>query len=965
MTQGKLAFATVSVAIVLMRGPSEARGFPLIAVDPTDFFSLAPCRVIDTRGPAGPLGGPALVAGADRVFPLDGVCGIPSGATAVSVNIAVTGSTSTGHLRLHPGGTPVPLVSAVNYSAGQTRSNNTVVPLSPTGELAAFVGAAAGTVHFILDVSGYFAPAPPLPTVAFVSAASSGGEATTLANLAVGLSAASSEAVTVQYAAVGGSATGGGVDYTLASGTLTFDPGETVAQIPLAVVEDCADEPDETVVVHLSAPVDATLGATTTHTYTILDNDQVVDLASLVASSSDDGTPLTACLATGSAARVLVWTDLRYTSGDPVIGASVQIGGSAATASTGQPGVYWREITAATVPGTSPVAVAATTCAGTVTLSNSVTVTHVAANATAGGTGGCSPADGNLRVRVVSAETGAALAGASVLVGLGQGTPFEHNPEALFGGSSMLASNVALTDASGYATFYDYGSALAGSVTATTGAGSRAYFTVADGNASDLVLPLPLLHPPAIPTTTYDNGGASSIPPRPNCTYVHMGFIFPKLSLDFFSSFTPDSMFAPNRCVNSGIGGDALMPENVYLPNQSIGTTSFLCLGSVFAPWSLPLKNTAATGVTENVEMFFGYTPVSELQTGDSLNWLQALVYQEIGFIPNETVPTPPTSGRSVPLDSTNPVTVTVNFVGTPPQTDVVGLTSVDYSGGNGTGPLGLLALDVHRFTDAGSAVVIRNSGLSGPSAPPGMRRLASVIASYLAPLAGRVVPANRAAAATSVLLRDDGSGGEPFGGAASATLSASDFLGLAGTTFTDPGTFTWEDATANGNSPLYSMHELTVRKRRHLPVLSCATTNEVREDFNVQWLVAKPFAATCAGQECFTLPSLPPSFPRATAGVQQRSGFERKTGSGVTCALSADCIVGEACVDPDAGGPAGMMCMGGAGTGADPYFLEDYAWKLHLYDLELAPSFDFDSFQFSQRPQWLTHESSNTQVFN
>ena len=165
MTQEKLAFATVSVALVLMSGPVEARGLPLLALGPTDFFSLAPCRVIDTRNPTGARGGPALVAGADRAFPLANVCGIPSGATAVSVTIAVTGATAAGNLRLHEGGTAVPLVSAVNYSAGQTRSNNAVVPLSPTAELAAFVGAAAGTVHFILDVNGYFAPTGALPAL--------------------------------------------------------------------------------------------------------------------------------------------------------------------------------------------------------------------------------------------------------------------------------------------------------------------------------------------------------------------------------------------------------------------------------------------------------------------------------------------------------------------------------------------------------------------------------------------------------------------------------------------------------------------------------------------------------------------------------------------------------------------------------------------------------------------------------
>ena len=64
------------------------------------------------------------------------------------------------------------------------------------------------------------------PTVAFNAASSSGDEGTTPVNLAVSLSAASGQTVTVNYA-VTGSATGGGVDYTLAAGTLTFNPGDS------------------------------------------------------------------------------------------------------------------------------------------------------------------------------------------------------------------------------------------------------------------------------------------------------------------------------------------------------------------------------------------------------------------------------------------------------------------------------------------------------------------------------------------------------------------------------------------------------------------------------------------------------------------------------------------------------------------------------------------------------------------
>lgn len=60
---------------------------------PTAFYTLDPCRLIDTRNATGPLGGPALVAGADRTFTIANACGVPATATAISVNIAVTAST--------------------------------------------------------------------------------------------------------------------------------------------------------------------------------------------------------------------------------------------------------------------------------------------------------------------------------------------------------------------------------------------------------------------------------------------------------------------------------------------------------------------------------------------------------------------------------------------------------------------------------------------------------------------------------------------------------------------------------------------------------------------------------------------------------------------------------------------------------------------------------------------------------
>ncbi|MDI6731199.1 MAG: Calx-beta domain-containing protein [Candidatus Margulisbacteria bacterium] len=115
--------------------------------------------------------------------------------------------------------------------------------------------------------------APVTPTVAFSSASSSGSESTTSVTIPVVLSAAAASTVTVNYSVTGGTATGSGTDYTLASGTLTFAAGDTSESISVTVVNDSLDEANETIIIGLSSPSGATLGSITSHTYTITDND--------------------------------------------------------------------------------------------------------------------------------------------------------------------------------------------------------------------------------------------------------------------------------------------------------------------------------------------------------------------------------------------------------------------------------------------------------------------------------------------------------------------------------------------------------------------------------------------------------------------------------------------------------------------------------------------------------------------
>lgn len=118
-----------------------------------DFYTLTPCRVVDTRG------GSALASGQAVLFALHGQCGIPATAKAVAVNVTALQSSGNGNVTLYPGNVEQPSASTLNFPAGTVRAGNALLPLAfdGTGTLAAtpFV-AGGGTVHLLLDVSGWF-----------------------------------------------------------------------------------------------------------------------------------------------------------------------------------------------------------------------------------------------------------------------------------------------------------------------------------------------------------------------------------------------------------------------------------------------------------------------------------------------------------------------------------------------------------------------------------------------------------------------------------------------------------------------------------------------------------------------------------------------------------------------------------------------------------------------------------------
>ncbi|HVG10966.1 MAG TPA: VCBS repeat-containing protein [Thermoanaerobaculia bacterium] len=123
---------------------------------PLDFYTLTPCRLVDTRSAAGPRGGPVLASGTVRNFALTGICGVPATAKALSLNVTVTGGTGLGYVRFSPA-CQLPVTAIIDFNTGQTRANNSLLALGAGGILTAGATVSgAGTVHLILDVNGYF-----------------------------------------------------------------------------------------------------------------------------------------------------------------------------------------------------------------------------------------------------------------------------------------------------------------------------------------------------------------------------------------------------------------------------------------------------------------------------------------------------------------------------------------------------------------------------------------------------------------------------------------------------------------------------------------------------------------------------------------------------------------------------------------------------------------------------------------
>lgn len=134
-----------------------------------------PVRVVDTRTAyCQQCGAGALQSGEIRNFQVNGLAGVPAGATSVVVNVTACGSGDAGchggtstYMTVFPAGTQRPITSNINAAAGSNIANLVTVAAGDDGsnhQISVFNN--SGPFDVIIDVEGYYI-APSVSSLAF------------------------------------------------------------------------------------------------------------------------------------------------------------------------------------------------------------------------------------------------------------------------------------------------------------------------------------------------------------------------------------------------------------------------------------------------------------------------------------------------------------------------------------------------------------------------------------------------------------------------------------------------------------------------------------------------------------------------------------------------------------------------------------------------------------------------------
>jgi hypothetical protein len=191
------------------------------------------------------------------------------------------GACGVGTLEFEPGTTSASISLIVIEDALQEDDETVLVDIfNPSGG-DVVLGGTTRHFHTILGENGTV-------EVSFETDHSRVDESSILGTLPVILSRPSASTVTVNYAATGGTAIGGRIDYLMDPGQLVFQPGQTSRPVLARLVDDFEIEDNETIEISLSEPVGAVPGSIFQSELLIIDNDAGVWLDDLRWFHSED-----------------------------------------------------------------------------------------------------------------------------------------------------------------------------------------------------------------------------------------------------------------------------------------------------------------------------------------------------------------------------------------------------------------------------------------------------------------------------------------------------------------------------------------------------------------------------------------------------------------------------------------------------------------------------------------------------
>jgi hypothetical protein len=121
---------------------------PASAPNPLSFYTLSPCRVLDTRDTTGLFFGTLIENTAASP------CGVLTSSQAVVLNATVVPAQALSFLSMWPTGQTQPWVSTLNATDGQITSNMAIVTTT-NGVINAY---STDPTQLVLDTTGYFAP---------------------------------------------------------------------------------------------------------------------------------------------------------------------------------------------------------------------------------------------------------------------------------------------------------------------------------------------------------------------------------------------------------------------------------------------------------------------------------------------------------------------------------------------------------------------------------------------------------------------------------------------------------------------------------------------------------------------------------------------------------------------------------------------------------------------------------------